>query len=421
MKNEDKNKSFVPAIRFKGFTEDWEQRELDKISKKVTKKNKNLICNEVFTNSAEFGIISQNDYFDKAIANSENIDNYYIVENNDFVYNPRISTLAPFGPIRRNKLNKSGAMSPLYYVFKTFEVDAGYLEYYFKTNLWYSFMFLNGNTGARADRFAIRDEVFKKMPISMPQNITEQVNIGGFFSTLDNIVTLHQRKLEILRKLKKYYLQTMFATGGDTMPCLRFSGYSGEWVGKKLNNCVKHIHTGLNPRDNFKLNNGGSFFYVTIKNIIHGRLSFENCDRIDGKALQLVQKRSDLQVNDVLFSSIGRIGDCYVITEPPKNWNINESVFSIRPLDNVIAPYYLVAVLKTKKIIDTLTNSTTGSTFKSIKKAQLLDLEISTPTLPEQAQIGDFFQHLDTLLERYERVINLLQKMKQFYLQKMFP
>ena len=172
----------------------WEQRKLSEISEKVSKKNQDMVVDEVFTNSAEFGIISQRDYFDKDIANSENIDGYYIVEPNDFVYNPRISTLAPFGPVRRNKLDKSGAMSPLYYVFQTHDVDCGYLEYFFQTNRWHSFMHLNGNSGARSDRFAIRDEVFRDMPISMPQDIEEQKKVGDFFSTLELAITLHQHK-----------------------------------------------------------------------------------------------------------------------------------------------------------------------------------------------------------------------------------
>lgn len=157
-----------------------------------------MVCDEVFTNSAEYGIISQRDFFDKDIANSENIDGYYIVEPNDFVYNPRISNLAPFGPIRRNKLEKSGAMSPLYYVFRTHGVDYGFLEYYFKTNGWHSFMHLNGNSGARSDRFAIRDNIFKEMPITMPQNVVEQQAIGNYFTNLDHLITLHQRKYELL-------------------------------------------------------------------------------------------------------------------------------------------------------------------------------------------------------------------------------
>lgn len=153
-----------------------------------------MVLNEVFTNSAEHGIISQRDYFDKDIASGENIDGYYVVEPDDFVYNPRISNLAPFGPVKRNKLNKLGVMSPLYYVFRVHNIDYGYLEYFFSTNRWHSFMHLNGNTGARADRFAIRDEVFTEMPITMPQNIDEQKSIGAYFTNLDRLITLHQRK-----------------------------------------------------------------------------------------------------------------------------------------------------------------------------------------------------------------------------------
>ena len=195
----------VPDIRFEGFIDTWEQRELGSISEKVTKKNQDMVCDEVFTNSAEYGIISQRDFFDKDIANSENIDGYYIVEPNDFVYNPRISNLAPFGPIRRNKLEKSGAMSPLYYVFRTHGVDYGFLEYYFKTNGWHSFMHLNGNSGARSDRFAIRDDIFKEMPITIPQNIVEQQAVGKYFTNLDHLITLHQRKpFRQQKEVKKY-------------------------------------------------------------------------------------------------------------------------------------------------------------------------------------------------------------------------
>ena len=183
-----------PEIRFPGFTDDWEQRKLGEIADKVTKKNKDIVVDEVFTNSAEFGIISQRDFFDKEIANAENIGGYYIVEPNDFVYNPRISTTAPFGPIKRNKLERTGAMSPLYYVFRPHGIDLSYLEWYFQTTCWHAFMRVNGNSGARSDRFAITDKTFNKMLISVPQDIEEQRKVGTFLTELDHLITLHQRK-----------------------------------------------------------------------------------------------------------------------------------------------------------------------------------------------------------------------------------
>lgn len=199
----------VPEIRFSGFTDDWEQRKLNEIADKVSEKNKNNEFSEPFTNSAEQGIISQKDYFDREIVNDENLNGYYIVRNDDFIYNPRISVTAPVGPINRNRLGRTGVMSPLYTVFRTHDIDNLYLEFYFKTTSWHHFMKLNGDSGARFDRFTISSIQFMKMPIPYP-TIEEQRKIGKYFDELDHLITLHQRKCDELQKIKKFMLQNMF-------------------------------------------------------------------------------------------------------------------------------------------------------------------------------------------------------------------
>lgn len=198
-----------PKLRLEGFTDAWEQRKLGDIANKVSTKNSGIQYIETLTNSAEFGIISQKDFFDHNVSNMENIEGYYIVDNNDFVYNPRISTSAPVGPINRNKLGRSGVMSPLYTVFRTHDVNEEYVEWFFKSNKWHKYMFFNGDTGARSDRFAIKDSVFFEMPIPVP-HIDEQRRIGLFFTNLDNLITLHQRKCDALKNAKKFFLQNMF-------------------------------------------------------------------------------------------------------------------------------------------------------------------------------------------------------------------
>ncbi|WP_178023510.1 restriction endonuclease subunit S [uncultured Paenibacillus sp.] len=198
-----------PEVRFPGFTDAWEQRKLKEISDKVIEKNKDNLFSETLTNSAEFGIINQRDFFDKDISNEKNLDGYYVVHEDDFVYNPRISNLAPVGPIKRNKLGRTGVMSPLYYVFRTHDIDKSYLEYFFDSTGWHNFMKLNGDSGARSDRFAIKDSVFIEMPIPYP-GLDEQIKIGEFFKILDHLITLHQRKLEHLEEQKKALLQQMF-------------------------------------------------------------------------------------------------------------------------------------------------------------------------------------------------------------------
>lgn len=204
-----KNGEKIPELRFPEFTGDWEQRKLKEIACKVKNKNKENAISETFTNSAEFGIISQKEFFDHEVASKTNLDSYYIVDIDDFVYNPRISVTAPVGPINRNKLGKAGVMSPLYTVFKTQGVSIDFLEHYFKSTNWHSYMYLNGDSGARSDRFSIKDDVFFDMPIMVPC-IKEQMQIGLLFNAISKNITLHQRELDTLKKLKKGLLQNMF-------------------------------------------------------------------------------------------------------------------------------------------------------------------------------------------------------------------
>lgn len=198
-----------PALRFKGFTDPWEQRKLSDIVEKVTEKNAGLQYIETFTNSAEFGIISQRDFFDHDISKIGSLDGYYVVHNEDFVYNPRISVTAPVGPINRNKLGRTGVMSPLYTVFRPHDIDTTYLEHFFKSGYWHSFMNFNGDSGARSDRFSIKDSVFFEMPIPTP-DIEEQKKIGEFLTQLDTLITLHQRKLEKLAQIRKAFAERCF-------------------------------------------------------------------------------------------------------------------------------------------------------------------------------------------------------------------
>lgn len=203
------DKSSYPAVRFVGFKNAWEQCKLSDISEKSYEKNTDNKYSTVLTNSAEYGIVKQRDFFDKDIANSSNISGYYIVRKNYFVYNPRISNQAKFGPINRNKLDETGIMSPLYLVFTVHDIDESFLETLFQTTTWHRFMYQNGDTGARADRFAIKDSTFMSMPIKVPP-LEEQHKLALAFQKLDHTITLHDHKLELLKRMKQSLLQKMF-------------------------------------------------------------------------------------------------------------------------------------------------------------------------------------------------------------------
>lgn len=203
---------WIPRIRFAGFNEEWDMKLLGSISNKVNEKNSLNEYDVVFTNSAEYGIIDQRDFFDRYIANAESINGYYIVHPNYFVYNSRISTIAPVGPINRNKLSYSGVMSPLYYVFRITEdnVNLSFLEKFFKSRFWHAFMYENGNSGARSDRFSISNEEFAKMPISLPKNKKEQKAIGEAIEAQEELIKTTEQKLERIRDIKQSLLKAMF-------------------------------------------------------------------------------------------------------------------------------------------------------------------------------------------------------------------
>ena len=238
----------TPELRFPEFKEEWREFNLKDISTKKSKKNKNKLYNETFTNSAEYGIVPQKDYFDKEISNVRNLSNYYIVDPDDFVYNPRISSLAPVGPINRNKLNRIGVMSPLYTVFSTKLSIKSFLEYYFKTTKWHKFMKLNGDSGARSDRFTIKQSLFIKMPIFLPSN-QEQEKIGDFFSKLDQQIELEEKKLELLEQQKKGYMQKIFSQE------LRFKDDNGNdypnWAVVKLKDILSERKEYASKTENY--------------------------------------------------------------------------------------------------------------------------------------------------------------------------
>ena len=152
------------------------------------------------------------------------------------------------------------------------------------------------------------------------------------------------------------------------------------------------------------LNNGGENYYVTIKNFIHGNLFLDDsCDKIDDEALKVIQERSNLRINDILFSSIGRVGDCFLIENEPKNWNINESVFVLRPVREVVDPLYLMHTIHSENVLNSILSSVTGSTFKSIKMAQLKETIIPLPHMNEQKKIGTIILTIDNLITLHQR------------------
>lgn len=406
----------IPAIRFKGFSDTWEQRKLGEISDKVTKKNQDVVVDEVFTNSAEYGIISQRDFFDKDIANTENIDGYYVVEPNDFVYNPRISTTAPFGPIKRNKLERSGAMSPLYYVFRPNNVDLSYLEWFFQTSCWYPFMRFNGNSGARSDRFAITDKIFNEMPISLPQDIEEQKRIGMFLTTLDTLITLHQRKYDKLTNVKKSMLEKMFPQNGSNVPEIRFKGFTEAWEQRKFSELVT-IERGGSPRpiDRFITKEENGLNWIKIGDAPEqGNYITKTEEKIKPEGLS---KTREVHPGDLILSNSMSFGRPYILAI---DGCIHDGWLAIRDTEKRFDLKFLCTLLGTDNMLSQYKAMAAGSTVNNLNKELVGATTVSYPVMDEQVKLGEFFDGIDHLITLHQRELEKLKNFKKACLEKMF-
>lgn len=206
-----------PKLRFKAddgsdFPE-WEEKKIGDVFSKVKDKNKDGQNQNVITNSAEFGLINQRDFFDKDIAVDGKTENYTVIKTGDFVYNPRKSKQAPYGPFNCYQLEEDGIVSPLYTCLRPKgNADDKYLHWYFQSGSWYRFIYENGaQNGARHDRVGMTDSLMQEIPVYLPPAVEEQQKIADCLSSLDEVIEKQKATLAAWEELKKGLLQQMFA------------------------------------------------------------------------------------------------------------------------------------------------------------------------------------------------------------------
>ena len=371
-----------PRCFLGSFDFSWEQRKLSEIADKVTEKNAGLQYVETFTNSAEFGIISQRDFFDHDIAKLGSLDGYYIVKNEDFVYNPRISTSAPVGPINRNKLGRTGVMSPLYTVFRPHDVDTTYLEHFFKCAYWHSFMNFNGDSGARSDRFSIKDDVFFQMPIPLPY-IDEQRKIGELLTRLDHLITLHQRKCVFLFGFFQAFISMIFTA----------STFS--WEQRKVGDLLIERNQQAPMSDEYPL-----MAFIANEGVAPKGERYDRSALVTDTVNKLYKKTekgdfiyssNNLETGSIGLNKYGKacISPVYSIFEPT---GIADSDFLGRRL---VRKDFINAMVKWRQ----------GVIYGQwrIHESDFLKIEITVPSVEEQRKIGAYLDQLDNLITLHQR------------------
>ena len=208
-----KKDSVIPEIRFNGFANAWEQRKLGDIVERVTRKNQNIVSDLPLTISAQYGLIDQNEFFDKRVA-SKDVSGYYLIYNGEFAYNKSISNDAPWGAIKRLDKYENGVLSTLYIVFKIKneeKTNSDFIATYYDTNIWHKDIKAIAAEGARNHGLLnITPADFFETKLKFPKNVLEQQKIGIYFGNIDHLITLHQRKIDKIKNMKKAMLDQMF-------------------------------------------------------------------------------------------------------------------------------------------------------------------------------------------------------------------
>lgn len=388
---------------------EWADVPLSHILLKKNAKNKGNIVDTVFTNSATAGIILQTEYFEKDIAHSESTGEYYVVAPGDYVYNPRISENAPYGPFKRNDTGTTGIVSPLYTVFAPKREYEGseFLRYYLESAQWYKYAYSIANYGARFDRMNITDQELMRLPVAWP-SLPEQQKIGEILSRCDEVIELYRCELQEIKKLKKACLQKLFPQHGSKNPEVRFPGFNTPWEQRKFSEIT--FPSGVRNRDNLPLE---SYSITNENGFVPQDEKFEN-----GGTMREADKRMYYIVSPCSFAynpariNVGSIGY--------QNLNKNvivSSLYEVFQTTDEIDDRFLWHWFKTsgfQKLIEQLQEGGVRLYFYYDK---LCMGTLSFPSLEEQRKIGQYLDALDHLITLHLHKLGEMERMKKALMQ----
>ena len=311
------------------------------------------------------------------------MDGYYIVKNEDFVYNPRISTSAPVGPINRNKLGRTGVMSPLYTVFRPHDVDTTYLEHFFKCAYWHSFMNFNGDSGARSDRFSIKDDVFFQMPIPLPY-IDEQRKIGELLTRLDHLITLHQRQ-PFLHSTPEISLTVQ----------LIHPFYTSSWEQRKVGDLLIERNQQAPMSDEYPL-----MAFIANEGVAPKGERYDRSALVTDTVNKLYKKT---EKGDFIYSSNNLEAGSIGLNKYGKA--CISPVYSIFEPTGIADSDFLGRRLVRKDFINAMVKWRQGVIYGQwrIHESDFLKIEITVPSVEEQRKIGAYLDQLDNLITLHQR------------------
>ncbi len=397
-----------PKIRFKGFTKDWEQRKLGEECSRV-QGNDGRMDLPTLTISAANGWMNQEDRFSGNIAGKEQ-ENYTLLHKGELSYNHGNSKLAKYGTVFSLQSYKEALVPRVYHSFKVEEGSPDFLEYYFATKLPDRELGKLISSGARMDGLLnIGYNEFMGIQMLFP-SVEEQKQISNYFRNLDHLITLHQRKCEQTKNLKKYMLQKMFPQNGAKVPEIRFDGFTYDWEQRKLGELVG-IYDGVHQTPDYQ---DSGIMFLSVENIA----TLKSEKYISEAAFERDYKVYP-EKGDILMTRIGDVGTTNVV-ETAEKVAFYVSLALLKP--NGIDSYFLSNAMKTNPFLKGLRERTLVTAIpQKINKDEIGKIDIFiTNNDEEQKKIGAYFHNLDNLITLHQRKCDELKKMKKYMLQNMF-
>ena len=408
----------LPKRRFKQFlnTPSWEQRKLTDISKTFIG-----LVTTMTTNYREEGtlLIRNSDIRDNKFIFSEKpiyLDSEFAKSNESRKLKSGDVVTVHTGDIGTSAVVEEDIEGAIGFATINTRPDINYLDSdflstYFNTESHKKYA-ISVATGDGRSNYNIKD--FNKLMLYMP-SVNEQKAIAEFIKRITNLITLHQRKLNKLEKLKKAYLEELFPTGDQRKPTRRFKEFNDDWEQRKLGEITEIITKGTTPIDK---SGQGEISFIKVENIDPFNCEINSCTKITKKEHEGYLRRSQLKSDDILFSIAGTLGRIGVVTEDILPANTNQALAIIRLSNGDVK--YITKVLGSKVVEEYIRKNPTVGAQPNLSLEQVSNLIIPYPSDEEQIKLGVFFKAFDNLITLHQRKLKKLKKLKEAYLDELF-